>query len=365
MEQSVWLRDVRAAQVAREWAGTRTPSHPMPLGTVRWAGEGDTPEEGVTGLPGSRAEGSWYPRQGPPESPLSESPLSEPQRPGHRADPRDPSDWLDRIYGPPVRSSEVPECDLGSFSRPPRRRGVPVHAANDPGRFRDLVQARPTNDDGDPYVTIGGPVRRAAWPVKSLAVPIAVVVGLTGLGVGHTVLEAVGPQDEQIAIADQPLLTGQNGADGVVGSTPRTTASASTGGRHRAESSVTADSTASASSTPGNSSSGQAGYGAATSSSPTGSPSTAGSDADDTAGSGSGTSRRSKRHARHRKSNSKSATCNTNYAIGCVPIASDVDCADSGGDGPAYLSTPAKVVGKDVYQLDSNGDGWACESYRS
>jgi len=53
--------------------------------------------------------------------------------------------------------------------------------------------------------------------------------------------------------------------------------------------------------------------------------------------------------------------CDPNYADACVPIASDVDCAGGSGNGPAYLDTVARVVGEDVYDLDRDKDGWACE----
>ena len=52
--------------------------------------------------------------------------------------------------------------------------------------------------------------------------------------------------------------------------------------------------------------------------------------------------------------------CDPNYS-GCVPIASDVDCADGGGNGPAYVKGPIRVLGKDIYGLDRDGDGVACE----
>ena len=52
--------------------------------------------------------------------------------------------------------------------------------------------------------------------------------------------------------------------------------------------------------------------------------------------------------------------CDPNYS-GCVPIASDVDCAGGSGNGPAYAG-PVQVIGSDIYDLDSNGDGYACES---
>jgi hypothetical protein len=51
--------------------------------------------------------------------------------------------------------------------------------------------------------------------------------------------------------------------------------------------------------------------------------------------------------------------CHSSYA-GCVPIASDVDCAGGSGNGPAYTGR-VDVVGADVYDLDRDGDGVACE----
>jgi hypothetical protein len=44
-----------------------------------------------------------------------------------------------------------------------------------------------------------------------------------------------------------------------------------------------------------------------------------------------------------------------------VPIASDVDCKDGSGNGPAYVSGPVRVTGTDIYGLDRNKDGVACE----
>jgi hypothetical protein len=52
--------------------------------------------------------------------------------------------------------------------------------------------------------------------------------------------------------------------------------------------------------------------------------------------------------------------CDPNYS-GCVPIASDVDCAGGSGNGPAYTG-PVRVIGGDPYDLDRDGDGMACES---
>ena len=55
------------------------------------------------------------------------------------------------------------------------------------------------------------------------------------------------------------------------------------------------------------------------------------------------------------------AGCDTNYSDGCVPIDSDVDCAGGSGDGPSYFSGTARVTGSDVYRLDADHDGIACE----
>jgi len=54
------------------------------------------------------------------------------------------------------------------------------------------------------------------------------------------------------------------------------------------------------------------------------------------------------------------SSCDPNYS-GCVPIASDVDCEGGSGDGPAYTGV-ATVTGSDIYDLDSDSDGTACES---
>lgn len=54
--------------------------------------------------------------------------------------------------------------------------------------------------------------------------------------------------------------------------------------------------------------------------------------------------------------------CDPNYEGACVPIASDVDCAGGSGNGPAYVRGPVYVVGDDIYDLDRDGDGVACEN---
>ncbi|WP_323960522.1 G5 domain-containing protein [Arthrobacter sp. JZ12] len=53
--------------------------------------------------------------------------------------------------------------------------------------------------------------------------------------------------------------------------------------------------------------------------------------------------------------------CDPNYAGGCVPVDSDVDCAGGSGNGPSYAQGPVTVVGSDIYGLDSDGDGQGCE----
>lgn len=53
-------------------------------------------------------------------------------------------------------------------------------------------------------------------------------------------------------------------------------------------------------------------------------------------------------------------SCDPNYT-GCVPIASDVDCAGGSGNGPAYVRGPVEVIGSDIYGLDRDKDGIACE----
>ena len=52
--------------------------------------------------------------------------------------------------------------------------------------------------------------------------------------------------------------------------------------------------------------------------------------------------------------------CDPNYEP-CVPIDSDVDCAGGRGNGPSYVRGPVRVVGRDVYQLDRDGDGVGCD----
>jgi hypothetical protein len=53
--------------------------------------------------------------------------------------------------------------------------------------------------------------------------------------------------------------------------------------------------------------------------------------------------------------------CDPNYDMACVPVASDVDCAGGNGNGPAYVVGPVRVIGRDIYKLDRDHDGYACE----
>jgi hypothetical protein len=54
--------------------------------------------------------------------------------------------------------------------------------------------------------------------------------------------------------------------------------------------------------------------------------------------------------------------CDPNYSGACVPVASDVDCAGGSGNGPKYVDGPVRVVGTDIYDLDRDGDGIACDA---
>ncbi|WP_243713107.1 G5 domain-containing protein [Actinomadura sp. 6K520] len=58
----------------------------------------------------------------------------------------------------------------------------------------------------------------------------------------------------------------------------------------------------------------------------------------------------------------RARSCDPNYSGACVPIASDVDCAGGSGNGPAYVRGPVRIIGSDIYDLDRDGDGIACES---
>lgn len=53
--------------------------------------------------------------------------------------------------------------------------------------------------------------------------------------------------------------------------------------------------------------------------------------------------------------------CHPSYVGACLdPNASDYDCAGGSGNGP-YYTGPVRVVGPDDFDLDRDGDGYACE----
>jgi endonuclease YncB( thermonuclease family) len=57
-----------------------------------------------------------------------------------------------------------------------------------------------------------------------------------------------------------------------------------------------------------------------------------------------------------------SGNCHPSYTGACLdPAVSDYDCAGGSGNGPGYVDGPIRVVGPDVYRLDGDGDGIACE----
>lgn len=54
--------------------------------------------------------------------------------------------------------------------------------------------------------------------------------------------------------------------------------------------------------------------------------------------------------------------CHPSYQGACLdPSSSDYDCAGGEGNGPDYTG-PVRVVGPDDYDLDRDGDGFACET---
>ena len=53
--------------------------------------------------------------------------------------------------------------------------------------------------------------------------------------------------------------------------------------------------------------------------------------------------------------------CHPSYKLKCLkPNAYDYDCIGGGGNGPLYTGL-VKVVGRDVFRLDADHDGWGCE----
>ena len=67
--------------------------------------------------------------------------------------------------------------------------------------------------------------------------------------------------------------------------------------------------------------------------------------------------------ASHPSSSAAAATrkCHPSYKLKCLdPKASDYDCIGGSGNGPKYTGL-VKVVGRDVFRLDADHDGWGCE----
>jgi hypothetical protein len=46
------------------------------------------------------------------------------------------------------------------------------------------------------------------------------------------------------------------------------------------------------------------------------------------------------------------------------PYGSDVDCSGGGGNGPRYVTGPFRLTEPDIYGLDADHDGIACEPYQ-
>lgn len=61
----------------------------------------------------------------------------------------------------------------------------------------------------------------------------------------------------------------------------------------------------------------------------------------------------------------KQSQCHPSYVGRCVPVGvDDVDCDGGSGNGPYYVRGPLTVSGPDVYGLDQDHDGRACEPYK-
>jgi serine/threonine protein kinase len=55
------------------------------------------------------------------------------------------------------------------------------------------------------------------------------------------------------------------------------------------------------------------------------------------------------------------ADCHPSYTGACLKADSDdYDCKGGSGDGPDYIDGTVRVVGRDDYALDADGDGFAC-----
>lgn len=55
------------------------------------------------------------------------------------------------------------------------------------------------------------------------------------------------------------------------------------------------------------------------------------------------------------------ANCHPSYRPCLRADASDYDCEGGAGNGP-YYTGQVRVVGRDVFGLDADGDGWGCDN---
>ena len=55
--------------------------------------------------------------------------------------------------------------------------------------------------------------------------------------------------------------------------------------------------------------------------------------------------------------------CHPAYKGVCLPVYDDIDCYGGGGKGPVFVKGPFAYEGKDVYGLDRDGNGIACEPF--
>ncbi len=64
---------------------------------------------------------------------------------------------------------------------------------------------------------------------------------------------------------------------------------------------------------------------------------------------------------KQRREAEQESSCHPSYEGACLdPDASDYDCSGGSGDGPMYTG-PVQMVGSDDFDLDRDGDGYACE----
>lgn len=64
----------------------------------------------------------------------------------------------------------------------------------------------------------------------------------------------------------------------------------------------------------------------------------------------------------YRPAATSGSKCDPNYEGACLnPNSSDYDCEGGSGNGPDYTG-PVRVVGDDHFDLDRDGDGYACEA---